>query len=36
MHAAHRIYRRLGFLRTPERDWRIEPDVELLTYALAL
>jgi ribosomal protein S18 acetylase RimI-like enzyme len=36
MHAAHRIYRRLGFVRTPERDWRPEPGVELLTYALAL
>lgn len=36
MHAAHRIYRRLGFLRTPERDWKPEADVELLTYALAL
>lgn len=36
MHAAHRIYRRLGFLRTPERDWQPEPGVELLTYALAL
>jgi ribosomal protein S18 acetylase RimI-like enzyme len=36
MHAAHRIYRRLGFVRTPERDWRPQPGVELLTYALAL
>lgn len=36
MHAAHRIYRRLGFLRTPERDWEPAPGVELLTYALAL
>jgi ribosomal protein S18 acetylase RimI-like enzyme len=36
MHAAHRIYRRLGFARTPERDWQPHPDVELLTYALAL
>lgn len=36
MHAAHRIYRRLGFLRTPERDWQPAPGVELLTYALAL
>jgi ribosomal protein S18 acetylase RimI-like enzyme len=36
MHAAHRIYRRLGFLRTPERDWQPEPGDELLTYALAL
>jgi ribosomal protein S18 acetylase RimI-like enzyme len=36
MHAAHRIYRKLGFVRTPERDWRPEPGIELLTYALAL
>jgi ribosomal protein S18 acetylase RimI-like enzyme len=36
MHAAHRIYRRLGFLRTPERDWQPQPGVDLLTYALAL
>jgi ribosomal protein S18 acetylase RimI-like enzyme len=36
MHAAHRIYRRLGFTRTPERDWSPEPGAELLTYALAL
>lgn len=36
MHAAHRIYRRLGFARTPERDWEPQPGVELLTYALAL
>jgi ribosomal protein S18 acetylase RimI-like enzyme len=36
MHAAHRIYRRLGFTRTPERDWQPLPDLELLTYALEL
>jgi ribosomal protein S18 acetylase RimI-like enzyme len=36
MHAAHRIYRRLGFARTPERDWRPQPGVTLMTYALAL
>ncbi|WP_329255698.1 GNAT family N-acetyltransferase [Actinoallomurus sp. NBC_01490] len=36
MHAAHRIYRRLGFTRTPERDWQPQPGVDLLTYALAL
>lgn len=36
MHAAHRLYRRLGFLRTPERDWQPVPGAELLTYALAL
>lgn len=36
MHAAHRIYRRLGFVRTPDRDWSPTPGGELLTYALAL
>ncbi|MGW2638809.1 GNAT family N-acetyltransferase [Streptomyces sp. NPDC001348] len=39
MHAAHRIYERLGFVRTPERDWAPLPDladVTLLTYELTL
>lgn len=36
MVAAHRIYQRLGFVRTPAKDWRPEPDVLLLTYALDL
>jgi ribosomal protein S18 acetylase RimI-like enzyme len=36
MRAAHRIYERLGFLRTPERDWSPVPDVDLLTYVLTL
>lgn len=34
MHAAHRIYERLGFRRTPELDWSPEPDVPLITYRL--
>lgn len=37
MVAAHRLYERLGFVRTPERDW--SPFAELpplLTYALEL
>ncbi|MEU8772810.1 GNAT family N-acetyltransferase [Streptomyces sp. NPDC048606] len=34
--AAHRIYERLGFVRTPERDWAPVPTVPLLTYALEL
>ena len=34
--AAHRIYARLGFVRTPERDWAPVPTVPLLTYALEL
>jgi GNAT superfamily N-acetyltransferase len=36
MHAAHRIYARLGFVRTPERDWAPVENVPLLTYALEL
>jgi ribosomal protein S18 acetylase RimI-like enzyme len=36
MYAAHRIYRRLGFVRTPERDWFPEPEVPLITYRLEL
>lgn len=31
---AHRIYERLGFVRTPARDWSPVPGVELLTYAV--
>lgn len=33
---AQRLYERLGFLRTPERDWEYRPGKGLLTYALAL
>jgi ribosomal protein S18 acetylase RimI-like enzyme len=36
MRAAHRLYERLGFRRTPERDWSPLPGVELITYALVL
>ncbi|MFE1336697.1 GNAT family N-acetyltransferase [Streptomyces sp. NPDC058733] len=39
MRAAHRIYERLGFVRTPERDWNPLPeldDIMLLTYELTL
>lgn len=39
MHAAHRIYERLGFIRTPERDWAPLPDLAdltLITYELTL
>jgi len=36
MKAAHRIYERAGFTRTPERDWRPEPDLLLWTYELPL
>ncbi|MBP2584616.1 ribosomal protein S18 acetylase RimI-like enzyme [Streptomyces sp. PvR006] len=34
MVSAHRIYARLGFLRTPDRDWEPIPDHSLRTYAL--
>jgi ribosomal protein S18 acetylase RimI-like enzyme len=30
---AHRIYERLGFVRTPDRDWSPIPGLQLLTYA---
>lgn len=33
---AHRLYERIGFARTPERDWEYRPGKGLLTYALAL
>ncbi|MEV0093486.1 GNAT family N-acetyltransferase [Streptomyces sp. NPDC050738] len=36
MLAAHRMYDRLGFTRTPERDWAPVPNVSLLTYSLKL
>jgi GNAT superfamily N-acetyltransferase len=32
MAAAGRLYLRLGFVRTPDRDWSPEPDVDLITY----
>ncbi len=34
--AAQRIYERLGFTRTPERDWDPVPGVHLITYVLVL
>lgn len=34
MHAAHRLYERLGFRRTPQRDWQPVEDLTLLTYEL--
>jgi GNAT superfamily N-acetyltransferase len=36
MTAAGRLYQRLGFVRTPDKDWVPEPHVTLVTYALAL
>jgi ribosomal protein S18 acetylase RimI-like enzyme len=34
MHAAHRLYERLGFHRTPKADWSPVPEVLLITYRL--
>jgi ribosomal protein S18 acetylase RimI-like enzyme len=39
MRTAHRLYERLGFVRTPERDWNPLPevyDIQLLAYRLTL
>lgn len=36
MHSAHALYERLGFRRTPDRDWSPRPGVDCLTYALEL
>lgn len=36
MHAGHRLYERLGFRHTPERDWQPRADVYLTTYHLEL
>lgn len=37
MTAAHRIYERMGFVRTPERDWSPYPELPpLLTYSLEI
>lgn len=36
MIAAQRLYRRLGFHRAPQRDWRPQPHVQLLGYVLAV
>ncbi|XRQ04217.1 GNAT family N-acetyltransferase [Actinomadura welshii] len=36
MAGAHRLYERMGFVRTPERDWSPVPGLKLMTYALAL
>ena len=36
MAPAHRLYERLGFVRTPEQDWYPAPGVHLITYRLDL
>ena len=36
MHAAHRMYARLGFQRAPDRDWDPFPGLRLLAFRLPL
>lgn len=36
MHVAHGLYERMGFTRTPERDWHPRPEIVCWTYALDL
>jgi ribosomal protein S18 acetylase RimI-like enzyme len=36
MRDAHRLYERLGFVRTPERDWAPQPHLTLLAYVYRL
>jgi ribosomal protein S18 acetylase RimI-like enzyme len=36
MTTAHRLYRRLGFVPAPERDWWPRPDVHLLAFVRPL
>lgn len=36
MTTAHRIYERLGFRRTPDKDWSPAPGTMLITYRLDL
>jgi ribosomal protein S18 acetylase RimI-like enzyme len=36
MHAAHRLYERIGFRREPGRDWSPAPGIDLLVYSKAL
>jgi hypothetical protein len=33
---AHGMYERMGFVRTPERDWAYSPTVHLRCYVLPL
>jgi hypothetical protein len=34
MHAAHRLYERLGFARLAERDWRPFAHISLIAYQI--
>ncbi|MER7843788.1 N-acetyltransferase [Kitasatospora sp. NPDC096077] len=35
MTTAHRVYERVGFRRTPERDWAPYPGMNLMVYTMA-
>ncbi|MFF2612630.1 GNAT family N-acetyltransferase [Kitasatospora sp. NPDC058046] len=35
MTTAHRVYERIGFRRTPERDWAPYPGMDLMVYTMA-
>ncbi|MFG2842266.1 GNAT family N-acetyltransferase [Kitasatospora sp. NPDC048296] len=35
MTAAHRVYERIGFVRTPARDWAPYPGMDLMVYTMA-
>jgi GNAT superfamily N-acetyltransferase len=36
MHVAHGLYERMGFVRTPDRDWHPRPEIDCWSYALDL
>jgi GNAT superfamily N-acetyltransferase len=36
MRVAHGLYERMGFVRTPARDWHPRPEIDCWTYALVL
>jgi ribosomal protein S18 acetylase RimI-like enzyme len=36
MAAAHRLYQRHGFVRVPDRDWILDPDLTLIAFRLDL
>ena len=36
MRVAHGLYERMGFVRTPERDWHPRPEIDCWTYGLSL
>jgi ribosomal protein S18 acetylase RimI-like enzyme len=36
MQTAHRLYESLGFVRAPDRDLQVSPDLVLLSFVLGL